>query len=132
MRDASESEQEEDFMPTTTAPNPKPTGPSKSEREATLRKMMDEESDEEMSDAASKDPTPEPALPILKIPTPEPTVVISGGRRRGRRKVMRKKTVKDEEGYISMCYPILSFLMPPLLYTTLHPSTSTQPPHPYT
>ena len=30
----------------------------------------------------------------------EPPVSTQGGRRRGRRKVMKKKTVKDEEGYL--------------------------------
>jgi DNA polymerase delta subunit 3 len=31
---------------------------------------------------------------------PEPTVTVQNGRRRGRRRVMKKKTVKDEEGYL--------------------------------
>lgn len=35
-----------------------------------------------------------------KAASPEPTVVSTGGRRRGRRKVMKKKTIKDEEGYL--------------------------------
>ena len=30
----------------------------------------------------------------------EPLVVVLSGRRRGRRKVMKKKTMKDEEGYL--------------------------------
>ena len=33
-------------------------------------------------------------------PSPEPQVVVSGGRRRGRRKIMKKKTLKDDEGYL--------------------------------
>lgn len=37
-------------------------------------------------------------------PEPEPeakeTVTVQGGRRRGKRKIMKKKTVKDEEGYL--------------------------------
>lgn len=32
----------------------------------------------------------------------EPQAVPSGIRRRGRRRVMRKKTVKDEEGYLGL------------------------------
>lgn len=32
----------------------------------------------------------------------EPQVVLSGVRRRGRRRVLRKKTVKDEEGYLGL------------------------------
>ena len=37
-----------------------------------------------------------------KEPEPEPkeTVTVQGGRRRGKRKIMKKKTVKDEEGYL--------------------------------
>lgn len=34
----------------------------------------------------------------------EPPAVASGGRRRGRRKVMKKKTIKDEEGYLGLYY----------------------------
>lgn len=33
-------------------------------------------------------------------PEPEETVTVSDGRRRGRRRVMKKKTVQDEEGYL--------------------------------
>lgn len=33
---------------------------------------------------------------------PEETVTVSDGRRRGRRRVMKKKTVQDEEGYLGM------------------------------
>lgn len=37
-----------------------------------------------------------------KEPEPEPkeTVTVQGGRRRGKRKIMKKKTVKDDEGYL--------------------------------
>jgi DNA polymerase delta subunit 3 len=35
-----------------------------------------------------------------KIEPEEPTVVVQGGRRRGRRQVKKKMTVKDEEGYL--------------------------------
>lgn len=31
---------------------------------------------------------------------PEPSFTVQNGRRRGRRRVMKKKTVKDEEGYL--------------------------------
>lgn len=33
----------------------------------------------------------------------ESPVVVTGGRRRGRRKIMKKKTIKDEEGYLGLC-----------------------------
>jgi len=39
-------------------------------------------------------------------PEPEPTVTVSGGRRRGKRRVMRKKTIKDEEGYLGKSSPL--------------------------
>lgn len=78
-----------------------PVGKSKKEREAELKAMMDAE-DEEMEDAAS----PEQAeMPVEKAEMPqeeEPkeTMTVENGRRRGRRRVMKKKTVKDEEGYL--------------------------------
>ena len=31
---------------------------------------------------------------------PEPPVTVENGRRRGKRRVMKKRTVKDEEGYL--------------------------------
>lgn len=39
---------------------------------------------------------------LQKEPEPEPkeTVTIQGGRRRGKRKITKKKTVKDDEGYL--------------------------------
>ena len=36
--------------------------------------------------------------------SPGPPVVVTEGRRRGRRKVLKKKTMKDEEGYLGMYY----------------------------
>lgn len=32
----------------------------------------------------------------------QPILTVSGGRRRGRRKVMRKRTTKDAEGYLGI------------------------------
>ena len=43
-------------------------------------------------------------FPSQKETSPEPSVVVSGGRRRGRRKVMKKKTIRDEEGYLGLYY----------------------------
>ena len=37
----------------------------------------------------------------------EATVTIQGGRRRGRRRVMKKKKVKDEEGYLGKSHCLL-------------------------
>ncbi|MDI1486304.1 MAG: hypothetical protein OHK93_005531 [Ramalina farinacea] len=109
MKDASEDEQEEDFI--TTSKTDPSSSKSKTARAEELRKMMDEEEDEEMKDAETPaqadEPAPQDDSEPIDRPTapsaetsPEPAVTTSGGRRRGRRKVMRKKTIKDEEGYL--------------------------------
>jgi DNA polymerase delta subunit 3 len=106
-------------------------GKSKKEREDELRRMMDMEGknhsiyvhvftqrlthcrpDEPMVDAptktateeASEDAEDEPdSKPEAQTkPEPEETITVSDGRRRGRRRVMKKKTVKDEEGYLGV------------------------------
>ncbi|GAB7356633.1 hypothetical protein MBLNU459_g7353t1 [Dothideomycetes sp. NU459] len=83
-------------------------GKSRKEREEELRAMMDAE-DESMDDvSAAETPRPDPVEETddsqskAQPPEPEPveTVTVSDGRRRGRRRVMKKKTVKDEEGYL--------------------------------
>ncbi|KAI4738760.1 hypothetical protein E4T50_10776 [Aureobasidium sp. EXF-12298] len=84
-------------------------GKSKKEREDELRRMMDME-DEPMADAPIQTPTAEASEaaedePDSKPETqtkqePEETVTVTDGRRRGRRRVMKKKTVQDEEGYL--------------------------------
>lgn len=51
--------------------------------------------EEAEAEDAPLDKQPEP-----KQPEKTETVTVSGGRRRGRRRVMKKKTVKDEEGYL--------------------------------
>ncbi|KAK8161037.1 DNA polymerase subunit Cdc27 [Phyllosticta citrichinensis] len=75
----------------------------KEQRDKVLRDMMDESEDEVMDDApASAEEEPQD-VPIDK-PKPEEkqedTVTVTGGRRRGKRRVMKKKTVKDEEGFL--------------------------------
>ncbi|KAH0279131.1 hypothetical protein KCU91_g1958, partial [Aureobasidium melanogenum] len=84
-------------------------GKSKKEREDELRRMMDME-DEPMTDAPTKaapaeapesaedEPDSKPEAQTKE--EPEETVTVSDGRRRGRRRVMKKKTVQDEEGYL--------------------------------
>jgi DNA polymerase delta subunit 3 len=37
----------------------------------------------------------------------EPSNVVINGRRRGRRRVMKKRTVRDEEGFLGMYLPII-------------------------
>ena len=49
------------------------------------------------------DAEPEQPFDTITLPTEsaqESQPVHPGGRRRGRRRVMRKKTIKDEEGYL--------------------------------
>ena len=45
---------------------------------------------------APEETPPEPE----EVAEPKEEVSVAGGRRRGRRQVMRKKTIKDEEGYL--------------------------------
>lgn len=67
--------------------------------------------DEDMPDApAPADaPAPEeskPAEPEKKL-EPKEEITVQGGRRRGRRQVMKKKTIKDEEGYLGTYSAVL-------------------------
>jgi DNA polymerase delta subunit 3 len=84
------------------------TGKSKKDREADLKAMMDAD-DEEMEDVADgasdnaldapKDEEKEESQESTKE-EPKETLTVENGRRRGRRRVMKKKTVKDDEGYL--------------------------------
>ncbi|KAL1851287.1 CDC27 protein [Paecilomyces lecythidis] len=103
--DASEEEREDLFLDTgkRTATQSRE---SRKEREERLKKMMEEEEDEDMPDAPQEESAPEPEepqpedTPKEEAPEPKEEVVVQGGRRRGKRKVMKKKTIKDEEGYL--------------------------------
>ena len=117
-----DDDDEEDDMPTT-APTKKsaPAGKSKKEREAELQAMMDVEEEEqpkiekdedkEMADAHSPGTPPaveeEEGGEAIDKPAQKKEeegegekVTVENGRRRGRRRVMKKKTVKDEDGYL--------------------------------
>lgn len=78
--------------------------------EKVLRFRLMEYVDEEMEDSAddapqiSQESEPVDGFPSQKDTSPEPSVVVSGGRRRGRRKIMKKKTIKDDEGYLGLYY----------------------------
>lgn len=76
-------------------------------RQEALKRMMEEESEEDepekedtpMEEPEEEIPEPEP----VKEEKPEPAEVISSasnGRRRGKRRVMKKKTVMDDQGYL--------------------------------
>ncbi|KAL4761059.1 uncharacterized protein BDW70DRAFT_54612 [Aspergillus foveolatus] len=101
LDDASEDEQE-DLFPESRKEGPSETRESRKEREERLRKMMeDDDEDEEMLDA-TEPPTksetidkPPPVQEDLKV-----EATVKGGRRRGRRQVMKKAVKKDSEGYL--------------------------------
>ncbi|KAI1838990.1 hypothetical protein DTO027I6_3326 [Penicillium roqueforti] len=103
--DASEEEAEELF-PDSTDKVAAGTRENRKEREEKLKKMMDDDddeaADEEMPDADEepREPTPVEQPPPSKPAELKEEVTIQGGRRRGKRQVMKKKTVKDEEGYL--------------------------------
>ncbi|EGP84757.1 uncharacterized protein MYCGRDRAFT_87430 [Zymoseptoria tritici IPO323] len=81
-----------------------PTGESKNDRKARLEAMMDAE-DEEMEDRRA---TPGTATPTEAKEEPTETLTVENGRRRGRRRVMKKKTVKDEDGYLEAVWESFS------------------------
>lgn len=63
---------------------------------------------EDTANEPSQESAPIDAPTSQKEASPEPAVVVTGGRRRGRRKVMKKKTIKDDEGYLGSFYTIIS------------------------
>ncbi|KAI9783421.1 MAG: hypothetical protein M1816_001395 [Peltula sp. TS41687] len=103
MKDASEEEQEEDLiLPTSTktAAEREAESKAKAQREEQLRQMMEVDDEDPSEPAASKEQSPEnQASPAMtkEVSPPAPT---KPGRRRGRRKVMKKVTTKDDEGYL--------------------------------
>ncbi|KAJ6119746.1 Six-hairpin glycosidase [Penicillium sp. IBT 18751x] len=107
LDDASEEEEEaEELFPTS---NDKTavagSRESKKERAEKLKAMMedDDADDEDMPDAdeePAREPTPVEQPPPSKPVELKEEVTVQGGRRRGKRQVMKKKTVKDEEGYL--------------------------------
>jgi len=90
------------------------TGKSKKDREADLKAMMDMD-DEPMEDVEETDndqgaiDTPKESEAEdsqgAKQEEPKETMTVENGRRRGRRRVMKKKTVKDDEGYLGESLP---------------------------
>ena len=63
---------------------------------------------EDTANEPSQESAPIDAPTSQKEVSPEPAVVVTGGRRRGRRKVMKKKTIKDDEGYLGSFYAVIS------------------------
>ena len=82
------------------------TGNKASEREITEGTP---DADSPMGDNEDVD---QPSSQEVKKEKPEPAEVvsnISNGRRRGRRRVMKKKSVMDEEGYFGKKTPLIIF-----------------------
>ena len=85
------------------------SGKSKKDREADLKAMMDVD-DEPMEDVEEdtdqgaidtpKESEAEDSQGNTKQEEHKETMTVENGRRRGRRRVMKKKTVKDDEGYL--------------------------------
>ncbi|KAJ5690630.1 hypothetical protein N7462_005022 [Penicillium macrosclerotiorum] len=111
LDDASDDEQEELF-PDNSNQASMANRETKKEREEKLRKMMEDDdadgtgpcANEEMPDADEEEPVRE-TTPVEQPPPSKPVelkeeVTVQGGRRRGKRQVMKKRTVKDEEGYL--------------------------------
>ncbi|KAF2459217.1 DNA polymerase subunit Cdc27 [Lineolata rhizophorae] len=109
MKDVSEDEPEEDFDPMASKQASDEARKQRDQRAAQLAEMMDQE-DEPMEDAPSpgvEEQEEEQEAPALeKSPEKqepekrEAGVSVTNGRRRGKRKVMKRKTIKDEEGYM--------------------------------
>jgi hypothetical protein len=75
---------------------------AREERQKRLRDMMDDD-DEPMAEASPVEEAVDEDSPIdstQKTEEPQEVVTVTDGRRRGRRRVMKKKTVQDEEGYL--------------------------------
>ncbi|KAF2721614.1 hypothetical protein K431DRAFT_246883 [Polychaeton citri CBS 116435] len=84
-------------------------GKSKKERQAELEAMMDQEDEEMEEPALEEEEEEETAIDSAQkkaevAPETEDEnkehVEVSDGRRRGRRRIIKKKTVKDAEGYL--------------------------------
>ena len=101
------------------------SGKSKKEREADLKAMMDmddepmEDMEEDTNQGAIDTPKESEAEDSqgAKQEEPKETMTVENGRRRGRRRVMKKKTVKDDEGYLGKSF---SIVIPFTTYTNIH------------
>lgn len=85
------------------------TGKSKKEREAELQAMMEQE-DEPMEDPTTPVEQDGETAAVndngdsSKEEAPKETVTVENGRRRGKRRVMKKKTTKDAEGFLGTSF----------------------------
>ncbi|KAK4176011.1 putative DNA polymerase subunit delta-3 [Triangularia setosa] len=106
----SDEDDDEEEMPQP-KPRVKPGFKTKKQREEDLRRMMEEDDEEEASTSEGaetpEEPEPEPEPMEVEEEAPEPVqeekevVETTGnGRRRGKRRIMRKKQIMDEQGYL--------------------------------
>jgi len=124
LDDASEEEPEELFPEQGDKKTEPANRETRKEREEKLKQMMENDDadgvylrqlligvstapngvlDEEMPDADEEEPPREPTPPVEQPPKPaelKEEATVQNGRRRGKRQVMKKRTVKDEEGYL--------------------------------
>jgi DNA polymerase delta subunit 3 len=103
MRDVSDDEEETYVPPVLLAKeNTNSELKEKRAREAALRAMMDDSEEETV--VAAKSEVEKVDKSDVEIQEDIPTAAVSDRRRRGRRRVMKKKTVQDEDGYLGMSY----------------------------
>lgn len=127
MQGMSEDEGDEDDAPEVEFDKEKAAAAKKAreEREKKLQQMMEADGESrltlvvyklifavEMPDAAPEEEYDSQDAPLDTAPPAKPseseeqgTVTVQGGRRRGRRRVMKKKTAKDEDGYLGKLDP---------------------------
>ena len=75
-----------------------------------LTECIDEEMEEPGDGPSQTSQGSEPigGLTSQKEPSPGAPNLVSEERRRGKRKVMKKKTTKDDEGYLGLCHELSS------------------------
>ncbi|KAK2034547.1 hypothetical protein LX32DRAFT_634368 [Colletotrichum zoysiae] len=87
-------------------PSANPGRKSRKDREAELKQMMEESEEEDEPEKKEEEPADEPmeeAPDPEAQPEPEPAEVVSSagdGRRRGKRRIMKKKQIMDDQGYL--------------------------------
>lgn len=98
------------------------TRKSRKDRQEELRRMMEEDSEDdepEQEDTPMEEPEEEAPAPEPEMKEePEPAEVISStgdGRRRGKRRVMKKKTVMDDQGYLGEFLQLISTFLARIL-----------------
>ncbi|CAG8949317.1 hypothetical protein HYFRA_00004943 [Hymenoscyphus fraxineus] len=108
---SSDDDDDEPFIPAPPKEEIDRNRRQRKEREEALRKMMEDDDEEEdepspATKVAEPDEEEEKEAPKTKSKSKSPSEekeeppVVSGGRRHGRRRVLKKKTVKDEDGYL--------------------------------